>query len=72
MTEQEALHEAIASTLELDDGQILVGWTLVFETVSDGRPTAGHIYGPESMTDWRALGLLEWARNVTIPGSVED
>lgn len=61
---QGRIHEALARELDLEDGQLLTGWVVVFETtsVSSSAATAGHFYGPEGMTTWRSLGLLEWSR----------
>lgn len=65
--EDELVHEALEGVLDLK-GRMLTGWVLCYETLGpDGIGTAGHHYGPEGMSDWRALGLLEWARNFTIP-----
>lgn len=61
---QGAIHDALANVLPLDEGEILVGWCVTYETVRDAdeRPQAGQVYGPGGMTTWRVLGLLEWAR----------
>lgn len=73
MSEQDNVHAAIESTLELEDGEILTGWVVCYETTTmEGESNAGHLYGPQSMTSWRALGLLEWVRMLTIPSSLQD
>lgn len=72
--EQEAIHHALASTLPLDDGELLAGWIVIYETVSadDDRGKSGHVYGPLSMTTWRALGLIEWARRFCLRPDEDD
>ncbi|HEY7620303.1 MAG TPA: hypothetical protein VH834_11050 [Solirubrobacteraceae bacterium] len=68
LDEQERVHRAIEHVLELREGHVLTGWVLLHETLGpDGATTAGHLYGPAGMTDWRALGLCEWAARFTIP-----
>lgn len=70
--DQEKIHGALQELLELEDGEMLAGWIVVYETVSaDDEPKAGHVYGPAGMTTWRAMGLVEWARRRTLPESVE-
>jgi hypothetical protein len=65
--EQERVHRAIEDALELDDGHVLTGWVLIYETASsDGNALAGHLYGPEGMSTWRALGLTEWVSRYTL------
>lgn len=62
---QERLHSAISEVLqELDeDDGLVTGWVLCFERLSpDDNAAAGHLYGPQGFTTWRALGLLEWVR----------
>lgn len=69
---QEQIHDAIAP-LVCDDGEVLTGWISCYETQQlDGAPQAGHYYGPATMTAWGALGLIEWARTVTLPDSRAD
>lgn len=71
-TEQELTHEAIEAALGLDD-VVLTGWVLVWEgSKPDGGAVCGHVYGPATMTDWRALGLLEYARRVTLLDEDDD
>jgi hypothetical protein len=67
-TLENALHQ-----LELiTDDEIVAGWVVCFETVrSEGPMSSGHVYGPPGMTSWRALGLMEWARD-TIKHSPEE
>jgi hypothetical protein len=70
---QERIHHAIEAALELDDGHVLTGWVLLYETASaDGRGSAGHYYGPEGMSTWRALGLVEWASCFTLHPDEDD
>jgi hypothetical protein len=71
--EQELVHEAIVEVLELREGHTLTGWVVCYETLGpDGATAAGHLYGPAGMTDWRALGLCEWAARFTIGSDDED
>jgi hypothetical protein len=68
---QQALHEAVEVAVadELEEGRVLTGWVIVWETVGLGEgvaSSAGHLYGPHEMTTWRALGLLEWARRFNL------
>jgi len=72
--EQEAIHEVLAGCLPLEEGDVLAGWVVVYETVTTSeRGTSGHVYGPSSMTTWRALGLIEWARRFCLgPDNDED
>jgi hypothetical protein len=63
---QSIVHDALVEALReigyLDDDQILTGWHVCFEKANAGqRPSAGSFYGPESMTTWRAMGLVQWA-----------
>ena len=72
--QQEALHQALADLIpELGEGDVLTGWVVIFEhqTMKD-RPSCGHVYGPSGMTTWRALGLCEWARTVTLRPDMGD
>lgn len=72
---QAAMTDAVADAAGLDDGQIVTGWLVVYETasVSSGSTSCGHMYGPEGMTTWRALGLAEWSRRFTlVPDPEED
>ena len=72
-TAQTEIHEALEPLLDLGEGEILTGWVVVYEYVSaDGAGSAGHVYGPEGMTSWRALGLLEWAKQFTINRGDDD
>lgn len=69
--DQEFIHQAITDIL--GDGEILTGWIVSYEGIeANGDPFAGHIYGPEAMTTWRALGLLEWARGHTLTPEPAD
>lgn len=62
---QEKIHKALESVLPLEGP--LVSWIVVFEEVTDeGKAQAGHCYGPDGLTTWRALGLLEWVRTRTL------
>lgn len=70
--DQEKIHSALVDVLNLDDGEMLAGWIVVFETVTaDDVQNAGHVYGPAAMTTWRAMGLVEWARSRTLPESAD-
>lgn len=75
---QRHLHDVLVAAMReigyLDDGEILSGWHLAFEKVHAGeRPSAGSFYGPESMTTWRAIGLVEWANRFCLScGDDED
>lgn len=70
---QELVHGALADLLGLDDGEVLTGWIVVYETVSaENVPVAGHMYGPDGMTTWRAMGLVEWARSRTLPEACSE
>lgn len=72
MNEQEALHQALIEALDLLEGEVLTGWIVVYETLTnEGGANCGHFYGPETMTTWRAMGLVEWARMRTLPSSVD-
>ena len=69
--DQELIHDDLARALGLDEGEVLTGWVIAYEVAQpEGDAYAGHAYGPGGMTSWRALGLLEWVRNVTIPRAV--
>lgn len=69
---QEDIHAALERVLPLGDSR-LAGWIVVYETVTaDGRPGAGHMYGPAAMTPWRAMGLVEWARSRTLPRTLVE
>jgi len=73
-TQQEAIHTELAELIpDLGEGDVLTGWIVVYEYQSaDDRPTCGHIYGPSGMTTWRAMGLCEWARTVTLRPENEE
>lgn len=70
--DQQKIHEAIEEFLrekgDLKEDQLLSGWVVCFETTSLGSSSAfsGHFYGPQEMTTWRALGLLEWSRRFSL------
>lgn len=71
--EQEEIHTALSTSLKLPEGEILTGWIVAYETMGlNDERAAGHVYGPSGMTTWRALGLIEWARVQSLPGSLED
>src|SRR3990167_1118662 len=72
--QQEALHAALAQLIpDLGEGDVLTGWLVVFEHQTAGDiPSCGHIYGPSGMTTWRAMGLCEWARTVTLRPDDEE
>jgi hypothetical protein len=63
-----AIHEALERLVDLRDGELLGCWLVVYETVRlDGEaPAVGHHYGPERVPAWRALGLLEWQREMIV------
>lgn len=70
--DQEKIHTALTELLPLDEGEMLAGWIVVYETATvDDQANAGHVYGPAAMTTWRAMGLVEWARSRTLPESVD-
>ena len=76
---QRRLHDAIEDAMReagsLKEGHILSGWVVCFETASmqDESALSGHLYGPNEMTTWRALGLVEWIRRFSLqPGTGED
>lgn len=70
--DQERIHGALDELLGLEEGEMLAGWIIVYETVkADDVPNAGHVYGPAGMTTWRAMGLVEWARSRTLPESTD-
>ena len=71
--EQEAIHQALVGSLPLEEGEVLSGWIVVYETVGlTERGNSGHVYGPLSMTTWRALGLIEWARRFCLYPDNDD
>lgn len=77
-TTQQELHTAVEQALaaggDLEPGDVLTGWILVWETATlnpERAPSAGHFYGPTEMTSWRALGLIEWGR-ITVRQAVDD
>lgn len=72
--QQEALHQALADLIpDLGEGCVLTGWIVIYEYQEAGEnASAGHLYGPAGMTTWRALGLCEWARTVTLRPDEED
>ena len=65
--EQRRMHAALEDALGLGEDEVLTGWVVLYETANvDGRGSAGHCYGPEGMSTWRALGLCEWASRYTL------
>lgn len=71
------LHVTLEQHLDLRDGEVLAGWIVIYETTTfDERdPVVGHHYGPDGMTAWRALGLLDWTTQMLGPdddGDQED
>lgn len=71
--DQEHIHEALTEALPLEDGQLLTGWVVIWEATTGDDREAGHFYGPEGMTSWRALGLTEWAgRHTLVPGEEDE
>lgn len=62
--DQQAIHDALEGVLPLDDGHVLTGWVVLWETTTmgDENGIAGSFYGPRGMTTWRSLGLIEWVR----------
>lgn len=70
--DQEKIHTALQELLPLDDGEMLAGWIVIYETANaEDEPNAGHVYGPAAMTTWRAMGLVEWARSRTLPEATD-
>jgi hypothetical protein len=49
-SEQEALHEALAATLELPDDALLTGWCLTYEYRQGDDSAAGVMRGPATLT----------------------
>lgn len=44
---------------------VVVGWVLCFETIDGtGVKTAGFVNGPHDMSSWRAMGLLEYIKDI--------
>lgn len=69
--EQEKIHTALQTLLNLEEGEILTGWILSYEYMGlDDKRFAGHIYGPKGMTTWGALGLVEWSGRVSLLDSI--
>jgi hypothetical protein len=68
--QQQAIHDELTALFARDDDdepQVLTGWVIAYESQrADGTAIAGHTYGPAGMTTWRALGLIEWARQNTL------
>jgi hypothetical protein len=73
---QEAIHAELAALLREDalaEGEVLTGWVVAYEAqTAKGEAHAGHLYGPATMTTWRALGLIEWARLHTLKPNDDD
>lgn len=75
---QEQFHQALTRVMNeegmIDEGELLTGWVIVYETNDLGdNAHCGHFYGPVGTTTWKAMGLLEWARRYTlIPDSSTD
>lgn len=75
--EQEKIHtvlqEIVQESEDFEEGQILTGWIIVYEVMGmDNERFAGHIFGPSSMTTWSAMGLIEWAKTVSLPKSLNE
>jgi len=63
------LEAALKDLCLIEDTEIIAGWVICFETVrSEGPKAAGHVYGPPGMAPWRALGLMEWAKETIRSG----
>lgn len=73
--QQQAIHDALIAALPLDDGHVLTGWVVLWETTTfeSDSGESGSYYGPRGMTTWRSLGLIEWARRFCLkPDGDED
>ena len=70
--EQQRIHDALLVALPLEGA--LTGWIVAYESLpADGTAAeAGHFYGPESMTTWRAIGLLEWVNRFCLRPDEEE
>ncbi len=69
----DAITEAMRATDLLDEDQVLTGWCLCFETQSiDSPAAAGHLYGPDALTTWRAIGLIEWAKRYLVSSDDDE
>lgn len=77
-TQQQRIHEVLEDVLRdtgsLDEGNILAGWLVSWESasLSSAKASSGHFYGPREMTTWRAMGLNEWTRHTLIPDEDDD
>lgn len=70
--DREEIHRSLQEFV-LEEGELLTGWIVIYEYQNtDDRPSAGHVYGPEGMTTWRALGLTEWTRRFTLVPDADD
>lgn len=74
---QDRFHQALTQVMNeedmVDDGELLTGWVIVYETTDLGdNAHCGHFYGPAGMTTWKAMGLLEWSRRYTLVPDSED
>jgi hypothetical protein len=66
---QERMHDAVAALLadgdQLAEGDVLVGWTVIFDYASSrcGHHHVGYVRGPEpTATEWQQRGLMDMAR----------
>jgi hypothetical protein len=71
MTDVRRFHDGLERLLAAEDkldNELLTGWIVVYETAaSDDNAGVGYVFGPDEMTDWRALGLVDWARVGLLP-----
>lgn len=72
--DKQNMHEAVAELVPTGEGELLTGWVIIYEYIDErGRAGSGHAYGPEGMTTWKILGLIEWVRRFTLrPGEDEQ
>jgi 3-hydroxyacyl-CoA dehydrogenase len=70
--EEQKLHNETSSVVTerlraygvVEDSAIITGWVISYETVDAvGDKTAGYIYGPQDMSSWRVIGLIEWIKS---------
>lgn len=62
MKDTEAIDEVLRRELRENEGDLLVGWVIAYEVISeDGRRAAGFLREQNNVTPWAAIGLLQWA-----------
>lgn len=78
---QREIHEFVSEKIkeleeetETTSEAFITGWVLIWEGISpnEEKPFCGHLYGPESLTTWNALGLVEWTRRFTMEPGESD